>query len=295
MMKRLFLIATLFLSAFSLFADDKEELVDGKFKVSGVSGLNISQTQLNNWAAGGENSVAGTVYLNGKAVRKSGNWLWTTNLALEYGLTKLKTQGVRKVGDKIDFSTQMGYKATDKLYYTAMADFKSQFAKGYNYKNDTKGPYISKFLAPGYSNVSIGLDYRPKDFFSLYFSPVASKMTFVTDKELSDRGEFGVDPGDKFRVEFGTYLKARFEKELVKNVKVISTADFFTAYSKDFGNVDVNWDLLISMKVNKFLSANINTTLKYDDDVKSIDKNGNKRGPKVQFKEVLGVGFAYNF
>ena len=295
MMKRLFLIATLFLSAFSLFADDKEELVDGKFKVSGVSGLNISQTQLNNWAAGGENSVAGTVYLNGKAVRKSGNWLWTTNLALEYGLTKLKTQGVRKVGDKIDFSTQMGYKATDKLYYTAMADFKSQFAKGYNYKNDTKGPYISKFLAPGYSNVSIGLDYRPKDFFSLYFSPVASKMTFVTDKELSDRGEFGVDPGDKFRVEYGTYLKEKKKKELVKNVKVISTADFFTAYSTDFANVDINWDLLISMKVNKFLSANINTTLKYDDDVKSIDKNGNKRGPKVQFKEVLGVGFAYNF
>lgn len=49
------------------------------------------------------------------------------------------------------------------------------------------------------------------------------------------------------------------------------------------------------MKINKFLSASINTTLKYDDDVKTIDNEGNPRGPKVQFKEMLGLGVAYNF
>ena len=83
------------------------------------------------------------------------------------------------------------------------------------------------------------------------------------------------------------------------NVEVISTADFFTAYDKSFGNIDVNWDLLVSMKINKFLSATINTTLKYDDDVRSIkvedDGTEVKRGPRVQFKEMLGIGLAYNF
>ncbi len=39
------------------------------------------------------------------------------------------------------------------------------------------------------------------------------------------------------------------------------------------------------MKVNKYISATISTSLLYDDDIVS----------KVQFKEVLGVGFAYNF
>lgn len=295
-MKQLFLITTLMLFTVGLWADSKDdELVDGKFKLQGVSGLNLSQTSMSNWSAGGENSVAGTAYLNGTAVRKSGNWLWSNALSLEYGLTKLKSQGVRKVGDKIDLSTQLGYKASEKWFYTALADFKTQFAKGYNYKDNEKGPYISKFMAPGYSNLSLGIEYRPKNFYSFYYSPAAGKFTFVTDDSLSNAGAFGVDPGDKFRAEFGSYLKGRFEKEVFTNVKVISTLDFFTPYSKDFGNMDVNWDMLISLKVNKFLSATINTTLKYDDDIKAIDENGKERGPKIQFKEVLGIGFAYNF
>lgn len=295
-MKKLFLMTAVMLSALSLTAQENEEKTeDGKFKVKGVSGINFSQTAMSNWAAGGENSVAGTAYLNASAERKSGNWLWNNDLALEYGLTHMDGQGARKVGDKIDFATKLGYKASEKWYYTGLADFKTQFAKGYNYKDNEKGPYISKFMAPAYSNLSLGMEYKPKDFLSLYFSPTTGKFTFVTDDRLSDEGAFGVDPGDKFRAEFGAYLKGEFNKEVMKNVTIISKVDFFTAYSKDFGNIDVNWDLLISMKVNKFLSANINTTLKYDDDVKSVDKDGIQRGPKVQFKEVLGIGLAYNF
>ena len=82
---------------------------------------------------------------------------------------------------------------------------------------------------------------------------------------------------------------------LMENVSMITTADFFTPYSSQFGNVDVNWDMLISMKINKFLSATINTTLKYDNDVKTFEDDGAKRGAKVQFKEILGIGLAYNF
>ena len=58
---------------------------------------------------------------------------------------------------------------------------------------------------------------------------------------------------------------------------------------------DRNWDVLISMKINKVLAATINTTLKYDNDGKTVDDNGVKKGAKVQFKEVLGIGLAYNF
>ena len=81
----------------------------------------------------------------------------------------------------------------------------------------------------------------------------------------------------------------------LENVNLITTADFFTPYNKDFGNVDVNWDVLISMKINKVLSATLNMTLKYDNDVKTFTDEGVERGPKVQFKEILGVGLAYNF
>jgi len=48
------------------------------------------------------------------------------------------------------------------------------------------------------------------------------------------------------------------------------------------------------MKINKFLTANITTNLLYDDDIMIKDADGNI-GPRVQFKEILGVGLTFKF
>ena len=74
-----------------------------------------------------------------------------------------------------------------------------------------------------------------------------------------------------------------------KAASVLSDAAFLIYYRI------VNWDVLISMKINKVLSATLNMTLKYDNDVKTFNDEGVERGPKVQFKEILGIGLAYNF
>lgn len=293
-MKKLILAATLLVATMSLSAqDDDSKLENNKFYLSGVSGINISQSAFSNWSAGGVNSFAGNAYLNGALKRRSGNWLWVNNLALDYGLTKTKSDGTRKSSDKIDFSTQIGYSTDNKWFYTVMGSFKSQFYKGYDYPN--KDTYISKFFAPAYVNVSAGMEYRAKQRYSVFFSPASGKFTFVSDKKLSDMGAFGVDPGDHFKAQLGSYLKARAEQPLMENVNAISSLELFTAYDKSFGNIDVNWDLMISMKINSVLSATINTTLVYDDDIKTYDDNSKPRGAKVQFKEVLGIGLAYNF
>lgn len=293
-MKRFLISVSLLLSVIMVKAQaDEQGYEDGKWVLKGVTGINISQSSFSNWSAGGENSLAGNIFLNGSLVRKSGNWLWQNTLVLDYGLSKTKSTGNRKTSDVINFATQLGYTTDNKWFYTIMGDLKTQFYKGYNYPN--KDVYISKFFAPAYSNISLGMEYRPKANYSIYLSPVAGKMTFVTDDLLSDSGAFGVDPGDKFKAEFGAYFKARMEQTIMENVNLVTTADFFTAYDKSFGNVDINWDVLISMKINKFLSANINTTLQYDDDVKYINSAGEKEGPKVQFKEIIGVGLSYNF
>lgn len=292
MKKLLFTLIFTFLSL-GFYAQDGE-LEDGKWTLKGVTGINLAQTAVSNWSAGGENTMAGALYLNGSLARKSGNWLWTNTLALEYGMTSTKSQGARKSGDKIDFATQLGYTTNNKWYYTIMGDLKSQFYKGYDYSTDPRS-YISNLFSPAYSNISAGLEYRPGTWYSLYLSPVAGKLTFVNSDYLSDLGSFGVDPGKHFKAELGAYFKARAERNIMENVSFISTLDLFTAYNDSFGNVDVNWDLMINMKINKFLSATINTTLKYDDDINSMADDGTPRGPRVQFKEVIGVGVAYNF
>lgn len=272
---------------------DDKGYQEGAWVLKGVTGLNMSQTAMANWSAGGENSIAGNAYLNASLTHKKGNWLWVTNMVLDYGLSKTKSQGMRKSSDKIGLSTQLGYSTDNVWFYTLMGDLNTQFAKGYDYPD--KEHQISNFFAPAYSNIALGMEWRPKSNYSLLLSPVSTKMTFVTDDYLSDLGAFGVDPGDHFKIEGGAFVKARAELPVMENVNLITTADFFTPYSKDFGNIDVNWDVLISMKINKVLSATINTTLKYDNDVKTFDDNGVKKGAKVQFKEVLGIGLAYNF
>lgn len=293
-MKNLLISAILLVSAVMVQAqEDDKGYVDGAWVLKGVTGINISQTALSNWSAGGENSIAGNAYLNGSLTRKSGNWLWQNALVMEYGLSKTKTNGTQKTNDNFNFSTQLGYTTNNVWFYTAMADLKTQFYKGYNYPD--KSNYISNFFAPAYSNISLGMEFRPNARYSLFLSPVSGKLTFVSDDYLSELGSFGVDPGDRFKAEVGAYFKARAEQNLMENVDLVSTIDFFTPYSNQFGNVDINWDILISMKINSFLSATVNATLKYDNDVKTVDDDGQARGAKVQLKEVLGIGLAYNF
>ncbi len=294
-MKRIFIIAIAVFSAIQLSAQTEADSTNVKnWKLSGSAGINFSQTSFSNWSAGGDNAVAGNALLNAGLDYKKGHWLWQNTLVLEYGITSTKTNGMQKSSDRIEIGTQLGYTTDNRWYYSAMADFKTQFYKGYNYPN--KEEYISKFMAPAYSNISVGIEYKPEDkFYSVYYSPVAVKMTFVRDDALSEDGAFGVDPGKKFRAEFGSYLKAKAQKDIMENVKLITDVNFFTAYDKSFGNVDIEWNMLISMKINKYLNASLNTTLKYDDDVKYVDSEGITKGPRVQFKEILGIGIGYNF
>lgn len=156
-MKKLSLAIMILVTSFSVFAQDKTEEVK-PWAYKGVTGINFAQTALSNWAAGGENSVAGNAYLNASLIHRSGNWLWENNLALEYGLTNTKSTGTQKSSDKIDFASKLGYSTNNKWFYTGLIDFKSQFYNGYNYPN--KVDYISKFMAPAYSNISVGMEYR---------------------------------------------------------------------------------------------------------------------------------------
>ncbi|WP_372640692.1 DUF3078 domain-containing protein [Ancylomarina sp.] len=267
------------------------------WKKGGMASLSFSQTSLSNWSGGGDNAISTNVQLNLFANYTKAKNAWDNTLKLEYGLLKQGDAGTRKSIDKIDFVTKYGHQASKKWYYTALLDFKTQFAKGYNYgKNEGDiDQKVSNFLAPAYLLLSLGMDYKPNETFSAYLSPITGKITIVNDDYLSGLGAFGVDPGDKIRYEFGALTKFTLKKSIAKNVDLKSTLDLFTAYSDSFGNIDVNWDLMINMKVNEFLTASINTTLVYDDDVEYVNKDGINKGVKVQFKEILGIGLSYKF
>ena len=79
-----------------------------------------------------------------------------------------------------------------------------------------------------------------------------------------------------------------------------SKLDLFSNYLDKPQNIDVNWENLIDLKVNRLISVSIFTHLVYDDDIDIITDDsatGNpvNKGPRVQFKETLGVGLAFKF
>jgi hypothetical protein len=154
----------------------------------------------------------------------------------------------------------------------------------------------------------VGLDYKPNQHLSAFIAHLTAKFTFVTDQTLSDAGAYGVTPGEKVKSEVGGYLRAiytknDFKSEFLRNVTLISKIDLFSNYADNPQNIDVSWENLIALKVNKFISVNINTHLLYDDNIMvPFDRNddgiteaGEVVGSKIQFKEILGVGFSYNF
>jgi hypothetical protein len=276
------------------------------WKKGGVLNINLAQTSLTNWAAGGQNSIAVNGLFSGFANYKMGKSVWDNSLDLGYGLLKQGDEDFRKTDDKIDFLSKYGHEAFKNFYYAALLNFKTQLSPGYNYPDATNK--ISDFLSPGYLLLALGLDYKPNAYFSAFLAPVTGKFTFVTDQTLSNLGAFGVKPGEKSKSEIGGYLRAiysrnDFKSEFLKNISFTTKIDLFSNYTENPQNIDVNWEVLIAMKVNKFLSVNFNTQLIYDDNIQiPVDKNGNgtlEAGEsirsKVQFKEILGVGLSLNF
>jgi hypothetical protein len=271
------------------------------WKKGGVLSVNIAQTSLTNWAAGGQNSFAVNGLLSTFANYRKGKSAWVNSLDIGYGLLKQGNSGYQKTDDKFDLLSKYGYEAFKNFYYAALLNFKTQMAPGYKYPDVTTK--ISDLFSPAYLLGALGLDFKPSDHFSAFIAPLTLKVTFVNDKALSDAGAFGVTPGKKSFTEFGGYIRAiytknDFKNEFLKNVTFTTKVDLFSDYTHNPQNVVVNWETLLAFKVNKFLSASITTQLAYDDKIKiSKVRNGitTSIGSLVQFKEILGVGFSYKF
>lgn len=276
---------------------DKDSLMGWEF--GGTVSLGLAQMAVSNWNAGGQNSIAVNGLLSLYGNHRTDKSTWENTLDLGYGLLRQgKAVGWQKTDDKLDVMSKYGRKAFSDWYYSALVNFKSQMAPGYNYPNDSV--MVSKFMAPGYLLGAVGLEYNKNGKFTAFIAPFTSKTTFVMDETLSAAGAFGVDPGKNIRNEFGGYIRLFYKNDIMENVKLQTKLDLFSNYLDRPQNIDVNWETLIALKVNKFISVAIATQLIYDHDIKiNVDNNGDgvtdEVGPRLQFKEILAVGLSYSF
>ena len=157
-------------------------------------------------------------------------------------------------------------------------------------------------MAPGYLFLGAGVTYQPDEKkFVLYISPLTQKATFVLDEALSNQGAFGVERGKNTFMELGFLITNTWEKEIFKNVSMNHRLNLYTDYLRSFGNIDVDWEMNFTLKVNDYVKANIGTHLIYDDDIKFDEVTADDGTvlepgvPRIQFKQLLGIGFTYDF
>lgn len=279
------------------------------WKKTNSLGLDINQGTFSNWSAGGYSSVSGIVKGDFNRTYEKGRTMWVNELKVRYGLNKQENVELRKTDDVLSINSSFGYKSSVKSnwYYSAKMTLNTQMANGYAYPN-VEDP-ISRAFAPAYLFVGIGAEYFKNDF-KAYISPVTLKSTLVLDEVLANKGEFGLDggifdaegnlikPGKKSRNELGFLFTSEWKKSIMKNVLLKNNLTLYTDYLNNFGNVDVDWQLTLEMKINSLLKATLGGHLIYDDDIKNKrDVNGVQitEGPRVQFKQLLSVGLVYNF
>ncbi len=311
------LLSLIYLSVYAQDASKEKELKtqpselpDGWTK-GGMFSLNFGQVSLTNWAGGGVNSISLAGLLNVYANWKKESQTWENSLTVGYGITKQGKADFFKNDDRIDLTSKYGKKAFNKWYYAGLLNFRTQMDDGFTAPGDTNR--ISTLLAPGYLLGALGLDYKPNDNFTLFIAPLTAKYTFVMDQRLADAGAFGVEAaqvdalgmpiagtGQQMRSEFGGYVRMAYTKtDIIQNVNFTTKVDAFSNYLHNPRNIDINWETIIGLKVNKYITATLSTLLIYDDDIQinvGNDATGNPIiGPRTQFKQVFGAGFSYKF
>jgi len=283
-----------------------------KWSSSSLASLTFSQLRFSNWSSGGQSSFTANGMFAYHFSYKDSTMLWDNSFYLAYGVIREgSVKSLAKSDDRIELNTSYGWSAFKNWYYNFSFNFRSQAAKGYD--SADKIELISDFLAPAYSTISLGMSYQNRaKSLSFQLLPLSGKSTYVHNQDLANSGAFGlkgaayapdgelIQRGSLFRTEFGGSLNIQFNKTLWEHVKLDTRVCLFSNYKGVLANIDVNWQMLIFMKITKFLSANVSTHLIYDDDIAILldsDQDGvfESSGPRLQFKELFGIGLNYSF
>ena len=234
------------------------------------------------WLGGGTSNIAGNFGVNYDFNYKKGAVVWDNKFILAYGLSKIKGNNkTAKTDDRLELNSIWGKKAKGDWYYSMFFNFKTQMDTGYD-KNDVN---ISHFFSPAYFQLGPGMLWKKSNNLSVNFSPATSKLILVHNHYTEFGPSFGVLQGDNSRFEFGASIAAYYKFVIMANVSIENRLNLYSNYLDNPQNVDIDYQMNVVMKINKYLSANVALQTIYDDN--SVQA--------VQVKEVFGIGVNYGF
>ena len=236
----------------------------------------------NNWLAGGTSNTAGNLVVNYDFNYKTPQMIWDNKVFVAYGLTKLKTQpDFSKTDDRFEFTSLLGKKATGYWFYSGFLNFKTQMDTGV----DANGNKISHFFSPAYLQAGPGMLWKKSNNLKVNIAPATSRLIFVHDHFTALGSAFGVEQGKTSRFEFGAALNGYYKFNIMENVSMENILNLYSNYLDNPQNVDIDYQMNLSMKINKYLSTNLAFQAIYDDNAVGA----------FQIREVFGLGFNAKF
>jgi len=262
-----------------------------KWKGGTLLQLGFSQLSLTNWASGGYDNVSLNAFVNVfRNLEVNKEMFWENRLQIGYGFVQSFGDRYKKSDDKLIFDSKLGYKTVKNFFAAASFNFRSQMTNGYTYPANQDPIVISRLFAPAYFSLGLGMDYKPSKPLSINFSPLTGNLVIVTDENL--RVRYGNKKDEQAKLELGAQFKMEYKNQISKNLTINTTLNLFSDYLRKPQNIKVMWDFFADSKIHKFFSINIRTNLIYDNEILIANKEG-ELAPRLQFKEILSVGFSY--
>lgn len=272
---------------------DAADTTTRTWKKGGIYSLNLSQGSLTNWAAGGDDfSLSINSLLSLYAFYKKDRHSWDNTFDFNLGYVNTTSLGSRKNDDRFDLLSKYGYALGPKVNLAGIFNFRSQFFKGYTFPDNVK-TFASDFMAPGYLLLGAGFDYKPIPELSIFLSPATARWVIVRDTALSNKGLYGVEPGEKSYLELGAFATINYLKEISRNISYKARLDLFSNYRRNPRNIDLFMSNILNVKLSNILSATWGVDLIYDDDVRLFGEN--QTSPALQVKSLVGLGLQVKF
>lgn len=263
---------------------EKAKEKESPWKISGTENLQLSQLALSNWTKGGENNLAFTHDFRWQGVFKKSRSEWETSLTSILGLSYTSTLKGRVSNDQFNVSSKYGFNAVNKWYYSFLFTFKTQLFRNYSSSDIEKENPNSTLLSPTYMQIVFGMDYK-RDDLSVLLSPYTAAITLVVDTATIDQTSFGIDEDKRANVKNGFSVTANWKKTIIYGIYYTTKLELFYEYFKKDGNKRFDWENVIEMQINRFLSTRLLVEFRYFDN----------ESDKFQLRENFSIAFKYTF
>lgn len=247
-----------------------------------VSGLNLTQVSVKNWAQGGEDALAWTVRLYGLSKLEDTAYVWGNAYKMTYGQAKIGSEVIRKTEDRLEFESVFTYKLGADVNPYISATLKTQFTEGVTIDGAGNATPVSKFFDPAYLTQSAGFGYRPSATIKSRLGAGIREIITSTYTSYANDPSTPLSQRVKTRVDGGVESVTDAELKVDDNLLFRSKLELFAPIRK-LSEVAMRMDNTLTANVSKYIVVILNVQLINDVNATS----------RLQEKEVLAIGLTY--